>query len=134
MSAPTAEMLVVAEKLAGFIAGGGRHLPDDLFAGDEVVIVENFAPFIFRDVSHWAAMMRLHLADLSGLTHSFGATVDFSLERDTAYFSLPTTWSGFNAGVPFRETGGWALVLLRSASGWRLKGYGWAVIETNATA
>lgn len=132
MTQPTPDMLAVATKLADFIAGGGRHLPVDLFAGEDVVIVENFAPFIFRDVSHWAAMMGLHLADLSGLTHSFGAPVDFALENDTAYFSLPTTWSGFKAGVPFRETGGWALVLLRAPLGWRLKGYGWAVVTATA--
>lgn len=131
MSAPDAAMLAVAGKLASFIAGRGLSLPADLFAGD-VVIVENFAPFIFRDVATWAKEMRPHLADLSDLHHSFGAPIDFLRDGDTAYFSMPTTWSGFNRGVPFRETGGWALVLKLEAGAWRLAGYGWAVIETNA--
>lgn len=129
MDAPTPDMLVVAVKLAGFIAGGGRHLPSDLFA-DDITIVENFAPFIFRDVPAWAAAMRDHLKDLSGLRHRFGEPVDFCREGDDVYFSLPTTWSGCNRGVPFTELGGWALVLTWTAHDWRLKGYGWAVIQT----
>jgi hypothetical protein len=125
-------MLAVADKLAGFIAGRGLSLPAGLFAR-EVVIVENFAPFIFRDVAAWAKEMRAHLADLSELHHSFGTPIDFARDGDTAYFSMPTTWSGCNRGVPFRETGGWALVLKLEAGGWRLAGYGWAVIETSAS-
>lgn len=132
MSAPASDMQAVAEKLAGFIAGGGRHLPHDLFVEGGVTIVENFAPFVFRDVAHWAAEMRLHLEELSDLAFSFGTPIDFSCEGDTAYFSLPTTWSGLDRGVPFRESGGWALVLARTPQGWRLKAYGWAVTETTA--
>jgi hypothetical protein len=130
MNAPDAAMLAVADKLAGFIVGRGLSLPADLFAR-EVVIVENFAPFIFRDVATWAKEMRAHLADLSDLHHRFGAPVDFARDGDAAYFAMPTTWSGFNRGVPFTETGGWALVLKLEAEGWRLAGYGWAVIETS---
>lgn len=124
-------MLAVAEKLAGFIAGNGRNLPADLFARD-VVIVENFAPFIFRTVAPWAEAMRAHLEDLSDLEHHFGTPVDFARDGDTVYFSLPTTWSGRNRGVPFTESGGWALVLKQEAGAWRLAGYGWAVTETSA--
>jgi hypothetical protein len=130
VSAPDREMMAVAEKLAGFIAGRGEHLPSDLFAASGVVIVENFAPFIFRDVSRWAEAMRAHLKDLADLRHDFGAPHDFSCDGDTAYFALPTIWSGLSCDVPFRETGGWALVLKREAEEWRLAGYGWAVVES----
>lgn len=129
MNAPTSDMLAVAEKLAGFIAGRGEALPPDLFA-PAITIVENFAPFVFHDAALWAEGMRAHLQDLSGLAHRFGAPVDFSRHGRDAYFSLPTTWTGFIRGVPFRETGGWALVLTETSQGWRLKAYGWAVIET----
>lgn len=129
MNAPTPDMLAVAEKLAGFIAGRGQHLPSDLFA-DDVTIVENFAPFIFREVAAWAEEMREHLRDLSDLEHRFGEPVDFCRAGDAVYFSLPTSWSGRNRGVPFSERGGWAMVLRETTDGWRLKGYGWAVIET----
>ena len=130
MTAPEPAMMAVAEKLAGFIAGNGRDLPPDLFAR-EIVIVENFAPFIFRAVEPWAQAMRAHLEDLSDLTHRFGTPIDFSCLGDTAYFSLPTTWSGRNRGVPFTENGGWALVLKQQAGVWRLAGYGWAVTEVS---
>jgi hypothetical protein len=133
LTAPTPQMLALADKLAGFIAGGGWHLPRDLFASEDVVIIENFAPFVFRDVSHWATMMRLHLEDLSDLTHSFGTPIDFLQEGDSAYFSLPTIWSGLDRGVPFRESGGWALVIARTPQGWRLKAYGWAVTQTSTS-
>lgn len=131
MSAPDADMLAVAEKLAGFIAAGGRELPPDLFAR-EVAIVENFPPFIFRDVATWESQMRAHLEPLSHLKHRFGRPIDFCQDGERTCFSLPTTWSGLNRGVPFTETGGWALVLRLEAGAWRLAGYGWAVIETTA--
>jgi hypothetical protein len=126
---PTLAMLTVAEKLAGFIAGDARLPPSDLFAKD-IVIVENFAPYIFRDVSQWAEKMRAHLAGITDLRCHFGVPIDFSWEGDRAYFALPTTWSGNNHGVPFAEIGGWGLVLRVEGGEWRLAGYGWAVIET----
>jgi len=130
MTAPGEAMLAVVEKLAGFIAGGGRDLPADLLVPD-VVIVENFAPFLFRDGAVWAAAMQDHLAEASDLSWQFGPPQDFSRDGGTVYFALPTIWSGYNRGVPFVETGGWALVLQETAEGWRLAGYGWAVIETS---
>lgn len=128
---PPPEMLAVVEKLAGFIAGGGRHLPPDLFADGDITIIENFAPYVFTGpdaVARWAKDMRAHLEGLSGLKPEFGEAHDFSTSGDEAYFSLRTHWSGLNRGTPFGETGGWALVLKRGSAGWRLKAYGWAVI------
>jgi hypothetical protein len=126
---PSPEMMAVPVALAEFIARGGRDLPPDLLT-PEIVIVENFAPFLFRDAASWAAAMRAHLAGASGLAWSFGPPQDFGRDGDTVYFALPTTWRGESRGVPFCETGGWALVLKAGAEGWRLAGYGWAVIET----
>ncbi len=133
MTEPDAAMLAVAETLARFIAGGGRDLPDTLFAR-EVAIVENFPPFIFRDVASWETAMRAHLEPLSDLKHRFGRPIDFCQDGERTCFSLPTMWTGRNRGVPFTETGGWALVLKAEAGGWRLAGYGWAVIKSDAEA
>jgi hypothetical protein len=132
---PDADMLAVAEKLARFIEGNGRHLPDDLFADGDIAIVENFAPYLFSGpdaVTRWAQEMRTHLAELSALRHRFGDVFDFSRTGDDVYFSLITTWNGFARATPFSETGGWALVLTRQAAGWRLRGYGWAVIASTS--
>ncbi len=134
MNAPDAAMMSVVEKLAAFMAGGGRHLPSDLFAEGPVTIIENFAPYLFTGpyaVARWADGMRAHLENITGLEPSFGDIHDFSRDGDDVYFSLATEWSGMNRGVPFHETGGWALVLRRQSSGWRLKGYGWAVVQSS---
>lgn len=126
---PTLAMITVAHKLARFIAGNALVLPPDLFTRD-AVIVENFAPYIFRDITLWETKMREHLAGISSLQYDFGAPVDFMLDRDTAYFALPTRWAGLNHTTPFEELGGWSLVLKLVNGDWRLAGYGWAVIET----
>lgn len=132
---PDAEMMAVAVKLARFIETGGAELPSDLFVSGAVTIVENFAPYIFVGsdaVVSWAGKMRAHLEGLTNLHYAFGDVFDFSRTADDVYFSLRCDWSGVNRGQPFRETGGWALVLTRQAEQWRLKGYGWAVIESTS--
>jgi hypothetical protein len=126
-------MMAVVEKLAGFIAGGGRNLPRDLFADSGIAIIENFAPYIFTGadaVARWAEGMRAHLQETSELRPRFGAVHDFSRDGEDAYFSMVTEWSGRSGGTPFHEAGGWALVLTHQSGGWRLKGYGWAVIQS----
>lgn len=135
MSRPSPDMMAVAEKLAAFIAGGGRELPPDFFADGPITIIENFAPYLFTGsdaVTRWAAAMRGHLEPLSDLKPTFGEVHDFGCDGDDAYFSLATEWRGMNGGIPFHETGGWALLLRRQSSGWRLKGYGWAVVRSSS--
>jgi hypothetical protein len=132
---PNAAMMAGPERITRFIETGGEAAVDDIFADDEVTIVENFAPHVFAGpgaVERWARAMRGHLEGSSGLRHSFGPACDFSVDGDLAYFSLPTRWQGVARGRPFHERGGWAFVLVRSGAAWRVKSYAWAVTEFSA--
>jgi hypothetical protein len=126
---PTPEMMEPVEKIARFIAK-----PDDghlsAFASQDVVIVENFAPYLFdgpQAVHRWAEGMRSHVETLQGLAHRFGAAQDFSTSGERAYFSLPTQWTGRAGAQGFVEDGGWSFVLVKENGAWRVLGYGWAV-------
>jgi len=125
-------MMAVAERLARFLEAGAKGTPDAIFADEGVAIVENFPPYIFADVATWTNAMRAHLEETTGLRHSFEDVHDFSRSGDEAYFALRTVWTGRHQGKPFRETGGWAMVLARSSGEWRLKAYGWAVVGSQA--
>jgi hypothetical protein len=132
---PTAAMMAPVRELAAFMSTlpPARHVA--VFATHDVCIVENFAPFIFRGrraVARWEAGFRLHADRLTGLTAVFDAAHDFSVAGNRAYFSLPTTWTGRDAGRHFEEHGVWAFVLERPdpkahAEAWRILGYGWGV-------
>ena len=126
---PTPEMMEPVEKIARFIAS-----PDDAalsaFASHDVVIVENFAPYVFdgpQAVQGWAKGMRSHVEALSALAHRFGDAQNFSTSGDRAYFSLPTQWTGRAGTQGFIEEGGWSFVLVKEDGAWRVLGYGWAV-------
>jgi hypothetical protein len=126
---PTPEMMEPVEKIARFIA---KPNDGDLsaFASKDVVIVENFAPYVFvgpQAVQRWAEGMRGHVETLSGLTHTFSAAYNFSTSGDRAYFSLPTRWTGRAGTQGFVEDGGWSFVLVEEKGEWRVLGYGWAV-------
>jgi len=125
-------MLATAATLARFMSALPERHSDRLFAARGVCIVENFAPFLFcgsRAVSRWEAGFRAHAAAeaLSGIEAHFGPAFDFSQSHGRAYFSLPTTWTGFTHGRRFEEHGAWAFVLERQGADWRIKGYGWGV-------
>ncbi len=126
MSQPDDEMLALATRIAQFIAGSDEL--DGVFAHD-VTIVENFSPYIFRDVASWRAAMRAHTHPLSDLAFSFAPAVDFSVAGDRAYFCVPVTWTGKLHGKPFRELGGKSLVLQKEDGAWRVAAYAWAVVE-----
>ena len=126
---PDDAMLLPVRAVAGFMATLDDSLVADCFAGD-VVIVENFAPYVFRGddaVARWRAGFRDHAATLDGLVVAFGAAQDFSSDGRTAYFVLPTTWRGRAGGEPFEEEGGWAFVLKKQDNRWRIACYAWAV-------
>ncbi len=128
----TEKMQVPVQALVQFMATGDETDLRDAFASDGLVIVENFAPFVFQGpgaFERWRDGFRQHATagDLTELQHSFGPAQDVSLDDDTAYFVLPTTWTGRAHGRPFSEDGGWAFVLVRDQGRWRIRGYAWAV-------
>jgi hypothetical protein len=129
---PSDAMLATAGKLARFMSTLPEGHADRLFAIRGVCIVENFAPFLFcgsRAALRWEAGFRAHAAEeaLSGIEAHFGPAFDFTESHGRAYFSLPTTWTGFTHGRPFEEHGAWAFVLERHGAEWCVKGYGWGV-------
>lgn len=126
---PTAAMMVPVEKIAHFIATGDET---DLsaFADSGVMIVENFAPYLFEGpdaVKRWADGMRTHTAATDALAYEFAPAIDFSTDGNRAYFSLPTNWTGRAGASPFSEDGGWSFVLVKQGADWRVLSYGWSV-------
>lgn len=128
MSAPTEEMIALAERVERFIATTDDKVLDGLFARD-VTIVENFAPHIFHDVAAWREAMVGHVGALTDLKFRFGTAQNFGVTGNRAYFDLPITWTGKVHGKAFEELGGSAFVLEREDGVWRVAGYAWSVIE-----
>ena len=131
---PDPAMLAAAERVANFIETGDASLLERTFAVGDVTIIENFPPHVFVGpdaVATWSRAMREHLQGNTGLRHEFGRPQDFSRTGDDVFFSLPTTWRGFDdhGKVRFVEHGGWAFVLRRQGGAWRVRGYGWAVTQ-----
>jgi hypothetical protein len=125
-------MLAPIEALARFVAAGDETGLQDAFSSEGVVVVENFAPFVFEGsdaFACWRDGFRKHVDrdGLSELQWRFGPAQDFAHEGGTAYFVLPTTWTGKSHGRAFSEDGGWAFVLDRDAGRWRIRSYAWAV-------
>ena len=131
---PPAAMMAPVRELAAFMSRLPQGAPAGVFARHGVCIVENFAPFLFCGApaaARWEQGFRAHAADLGELVATFGAAHDFTQTGDRAYFSLPTTWTGLDAGKRFEEHGAWAFVLQRTGTAyavrWRILSYGWGV-------
>jgi SnoaL-like domain len=127
---PDAEIMAPIERIARFMETLDFEFLNDAFAGGEVVLIENFPPYVFGGgdaVARWAKGFVEHAKSISGLRHSFGDPHDFHLDGELAFLSIPTTWRGRIGTASFIETGGWAFVLVKEAGGWRVRNYGWAV-------
>ena len=95
---------------------------------DGLVIVENFAPYIFvgKDAAgRCDAGYRQHAGALKDLKFSFGSAHDFTRTGDRVYFVLPTTWGGIYPEGRFEEHGAWSFVLEKSSGRWRIAAYTW---------
>jgi hypothetical protein len=131
---PDTAMMSGPESVARFIETGEAAALAGVFAAD-VIIIENFAPYVFagpRCVALWLEGMRAHLEGTSGLEHSFGDACDYGRAGGVAFFTLPTSWQGLAGGRRFQERGGWAFVLVQDAAAWRVRSYAWAVTEISA--
>ena len=130
--APDAAMMAPVTALAQYMAHvEGKTMPS-VFAKDGLVILENFAPYIYvgRDAAtRWDAGYRRHVARLKDLKFSFGTPHDFERTGDRVYFVLPTTWGGLQPEGRFEEHGAWSFVLDNSSGQWRILAYGWGATD-----
>ena len=129
---PTDEMMAPVQALARFMASADDGGLADAFVAEGVVVVENFAPFLFEGpgaFARWRQGFDAHrqAGGLAQLRHRFGPAQDFADDDGTAYFVLPTTWTGQTHGRAFSEDGGWAFVLEAAEGRWRIRSYAWAV-------
>ena len=125
-------MMAAVERLVRFMVTRAEADLFDVFADAGVVIVENFAPYVFHGpsaVRDWAVGFRDHAKSLSQLRPTFGKPQDFNGDGERVYFSLPTNWTGLSNGRRFSEDGGWSFVLARAGNEWRVQSYGWSVTD-----
>lgn len=137
MPAPDPAMMTAPEALARFLETGDAALLDGVFSDNDVTILENFPPHVFNGqagLTEWKALMAQHVGAINGLRHTFEPPQDFGLTGDTVHFTLPTRWTGVRDGQPFSELGGWTFVQVREADRWRIRSYGWAVVDFAWTA
>jgi hypothetical protein len=130
--APDAAMMAPVTAIAQYMAHvEGKAMPS-VFARDGLVILENFAPYIYvgKDAAaRWNAGYRRHVARLRDLKFSFGTAHDFERTGDRVYFVLPTTWGGLQPDGRFEEHGAWSFVLENSSGQWRILAYGWGATD-----
>src|SRR5215467_4047382 len=120
-----ADMAEPVLAVARFMARGEEATLADHFALEEVVIVENFAPFLFTGpdaFERWREGFIAHarMLDLDQLVFEIGHAQDFARRDDRAFFTLPVRWRGRALGRPFDERGGWSFVLVRDDGRWRI--------------
>ena len=136
---PDESMMSPIRTLVQFMASPPASPISGVFAGTGVVIVENFAPYIYigpSAVSRWETGFRGHVAngDLSELNVKFGEPQDFSRDGNRVYFALPTTWTGRAGRQRFEELGVWSFVLVRVNNVWHVLSYAWGVMELQSPA
>ncbi|QAY75920.1 hypothetical protein [Sphingosinicella sp. BN140058] len=128
---PDPAMMAAPEALARFLETRNEAMLWSVFSdSDDVTILENFPPHLFRGragVSRWRELMAEHVGKLEQLRHAFGPAQDYGETEDQAFFTLPTAWTGLRDGMPFTEHGGWSFLMAREEQGWRIRAYAWAV-------
>lgn len=132
MNTPDAAMMAAPEALAHFLETGDAALLEEVFSDGDVTILENFPPHAFHGqpgLAQWRALMSAHVGAIGDLRHTFGAPQDFALVDGVVHFTLPTRWRGVRDGRPFNELGGWTFVQVREGDDWRIRSYGWAVVD-----
>lgn len=130
--APDAAMMAPVTALATYMAHVEGAVLPPVFVEDGLVIVEDFAPFIFSGkeaAAQWDAGYRHHAVPLKDLRFSFGPANAFEHSADRVYFVLPTTWRGIYKDRRFEEHGAWSFVLKNTAGQWRILAYGWGATD-----
>ena len=130
--APDAAMMAPVTALANYMAHVEGSVLPSVFVEDGLVIVEDFAPFIFSGkaaAAQWDAGFRRHAVPLKDMRFSFGPANAFERSGDRVYFVLPTTWRGIYKDRRFEEHGAWAFVLKNTSGQWRILAYGWGATD-----
>ncbi len=129
---PDATMMAPVITLAHYMAHvPGAALPA-VFVEDGLVIVEDFAPYLFSGkeaAAQWDAGFRRHAIPLKDLRFTFGPAHDFERTGDQVFFVLPTTWRGIYKDRRFVEHGAWSFVLKNARGRWRILAYGWGATD-----
>ena len=133
--APTASMLDPVRVLANCMAQALPAACPLQFAARNVVIVDNFSPYLFVGadaVERWRTGFRRHLATghVGKLQFRFGEPRDFSRDGSRVFFVVPTSWSGTAGSSGFEERGAWSFVLLETYAGWQVLGSAWGAFES----
>ena len=128
---PDSAMLAPVNAVRDFMVTLDQRPVLHAFVPSGVVILEDFAPFIFqgRDaVLRWSTAFahKSQSEKLTGLNVKFRQARNFTRTGDRVFFVLPTTWTG-REKKRFIETGAWSFVLQRLDSEWKIKGYAWEV-------
>lgn len=124
-------LLAPIEKVVRFLETGDVSLLS-AFAKKGVVILENFPPHLFEgedSVKRWSEKILSWHEPPSDLVlkHRFDSVQDLRVGEDQAFLSLSTHWTISEDGETFEEDGGWAFMLVKEESEWKVKSYGWAV-------
>jgi hypothetical protein len=129
---PDVTIMAPVTALASYMARVEGNVLPSVFVDDGLVIVEDFAPYVFSGkdaAAQWDAGFRHHTISLRDLKFSFGPAHDFECTGDRAFLVLPTTWRGFCKDRRFEEHGAWSFVLKNAAGQWRILAYGWGATD-----
>ena len=105
------------------------------------LIVDEFAPFTWSGGAAPAAWLRGFVAagkagavTAMHVTHGPVATANLSDDSRRAYVIFPSAFAYRAKGVPVRETGTWAFVMMRESrrAPWRIVASTWATVMTVA--
>src|SRR5271167_3060030 len=84
---PDAAIMAPIERIARFMETLDFRFLDDAFTEREVVLIENFPPYVFEGadaVERWAKGFAGHAKNIRGLRHSFGEPHDFRRDGEVA--------------------------------------------------
>jgi hypothetical protein len=99
---PDNDTMAPVAALASYMAHVKGAVLPSVFA-DDGLVVENFAPYIFRGknaAADWDAGYRGHAEErIKDRTFVFGVAHDFDRTGNRVYFVLPTTWRGIDQAV-----------------------------------
>jgi hypothetical protein len=129
---PDATMMAPVTALASYMAHVEGAVLPPVFVDDGLVIIEDFAPYIFSGKNAaelWDAGFRHHAIPLKNLEFSFGPAHAFERSGDRVYFVLPTTWRGVYKDRQFEEHGAWSFVLTNTSGRWLILAYGWGATD-----